>query len=79
MPTDTIIAVTAIVVVFCVFGAVLAWGTRQTRSLSSDKRPSQHTTKTQRHADIVKTLAQSANSNDAAVAANERSLDKSAA
>lgn len=53
MPADTIVVVTLIVAVFGLFGGVLAWGERQTRSIPADKRPSQDATKAQLHVDGV--------------------------
>lgn len=34
MPTETVVALTAIVLAFAIFGAVLAWAERQTRKSS---------------------------------------------
>jgi hypothetical protein len=75
MPADTIIFVTMIGAAFCVFAAVLAWGERQTRSISSHKHPSQGATDAPPHVDLVVTLAQRANN----AAAGKRSPDRSAA
>jgi len=75
MPTDVILVVTAIVAVFCLFAAVLAWGDHQTRSIPSNERPSQRSA----NVDVVKTLMQRANANDATATTGVRSPDKSTA
>ena len=53
MPITTIIILSAIVAVFALFGAVLAWGEMQTRNLGRDQ---QHARKTAQAANSVRVI-----------------------
>ncbi|MGD0147235.1 MAG: hypothetical protein ABSB77_01475 [Xanthobacteraceae bacterium] len=53
MPITTIIALSAIVTAFALFGAVLAWGEMQTRTLDRDR---QRARKTAQAADSVRVI-----------------------
>ena len=65
MPITTIIALSAIVAAFALFGVVLAWGEMQTRHLGRDQQRARKTTQAAESVRVIQAKARDAGARSA--------------
>ncbi|HLN38823.1 MAG TPA: hypothetical protein VK337_13645 [Xanthobacteraceae bacterium] len=65
MPITTIIILSAIVAAFLLFGAVLAWGEMQTRTLDRDRQRARKTAQAADSVRVIQAKAQNAGARSA--------------